>query len=90
MTTSPDVGGNSPTTIRADGGFSGTGFADQCEGLAFGDVETDVVDGFQKFQMPAFEDTVEPRLGDVEDAAQVFDFDKGLFRHAAVSAVAAS
>ena len=71
-------------------GLARTGFADEGEGFALGDVEGHAVDGLEKFQMAAFEHPVQPRLRDVEDAAQIFDLDEGRRRHAALSLAAAS
>ena len=70
-----------------DRGLARAGFADEREGLALPDVEGDAVDRLEIFEMAAFEHAVEPRLGDVEHAAQVFDVDKA---HAALSFTAAS
>ena len=67
-----------------DRGLAGAGFADQRKGLALADVEGDAVDGLQKFEMAAFEHAVEPRLRDVEHAAQILDVDEGRRGHAAV------
>jgi hypothetical protein len=70
-----------------DRGFAGPGFADEREGLALPDVEGDAVDRFEIFEVPAFDHAIEPGLGDVEHAAQVFDVDEA---HAALSLAAAS
>ena len=72
-----------------DRGLAGAGFADQREGLAAPDVEGDAVDRLQELQLAAFEHAVEPRLRDVEDAAQIPDLDEGGRAHAAVSVAAA-
>ena len=45
-----------------DRGLARTGFADQRKGLAAPDIEGHAVDGFQKFEMAAFEHAIEPRL----------------------------
>ena len=60
-----------------DRGLARAGFADERKGLALPDVEGDAVDRLQEFQMAAFEHAVEPRLRDVEHAAQISDLDEG-------------
>ena len=65
-------------------GLAGAGFADQRKGLALLDVEGDAVDRLEVLGMTAFEHAVEPRLGDVEHAAQVSGLDEGR-THAALS-----
>ena len=65
--------------------LAGAGFADEREGLALGDVEGDAVDRLQVLLLAAFQHPVEPGLGDVEDAAQVFDFDIRTLGHATAS-----
>ena len=79
-----------PDHHPGNGGFSRTGFTDQCKSFTFGDVEGDAIDRLQKFQMAALEHPVEPGFRDIEHATQVFHLDKRLFRHAAVSVGAAS
>src|SRR4029077_1602820 len=72
------------------GGLSGAGFADECKGLTPRDVEGYAVDRLEEFQMTAFEHPIEPRFRNIEDAAQVFDFDKGFRAHAVLSLASAS
>ena len=63
-------------------GLARTGFPDQGKGLAFGDIEGDAVDGFEIFEVAAFQHPVEPGFRDIEHPAQIPDVDEGR-RHAA-------
>ncbi|MHC2409023.1 hypothetical protein ACVJGC_001614 [Bradyrhizobium diazoefficiens] len=66
-------------------GLAGAGLADQRKGLALPDVEGDVIDSLEIFEMPAFQHAVEPGLRDIEDAAQICGLDER-GAHAALSA----
>src|SRR5262249_44548811 len=63
-------------------GLAGAGFADQRKSFALPDVEGDAVDRLEILEMAALDHAVEPRLGDVEHAAQAFHLDVA---HAALS-----
>ena len=65
--------------------LAGAGFAHEREGLAPVDGEGYAIDRLQILLLAAFQHPVEPGLGDVEDAAQVFDFDKRTLGHATAS-----
>ncbi len=59
-----------------DGRFPAAGFAHQREGLAPGDGEAHVADRRQQLARQALGQPVEPRLGDVEAAAEMLGLDQ--------------
>ena len=62
MMTSPEVGGSSPTTIRATVVLPEPDSPTSAKVSPFVMSKVDAVDRFQEFQMAAFEHAVEPRL----------------------------
>ena len=85
MITSPEVGGSSPTTMRATVVFPEPDSPTSAKVSPLAMSKRHAVDRLQEFQMAAFEHPVQPWLGDIEHAAQILDLDKGGRRHAAIS-----
>ena len=60
--TSPELGGNRPTTIRATVVLPEPDSPTSAKVSPLPDVEGDAVDGLEKFEMAAFEHAIEPRF----------------------------